>query len=162
MNQKYIFVVISVLMVALLAAPFPVLAGSLTQISGVGYYAAEGQCTDPQGANDDYALYLTGDLSGCLYTFVETSTCSPSGTYVETGHEIFVGEGPNGSGTFSTNYRFEAKFHDCSNLGGEIKGRCQHPIVSGSGTGDFLGVKGQLNFKDDVVLIEFPYTGHLK
>jgi hypothetical protein len=166
MKRKYFFVVVTVLLLALtsfsLSPPSPVMADQLVQVSGIAYFAEEGQCNDPQGANDDFALYVTGDLRGCLYTFIETSTCSPSGTYVETGHEIFVGEGPDGSGTFTTHYRFEAKYHDCATLQGEIIGRCQHPIVSGSGTGAFSGVKGQLNFRDDVELVQFPYTGHLK
>jgi hypothetical protein len=41
----------------------------------------------------------------------------------------------------------------------EIHGRCHHPIVSG--TGSFAGVKGLLNFKDDVVNLKFDYKGHI-
>jgi hypothetical protein len=42
------------------------------------------------------------------------------------------------------------------NLSGEIFGRCQHPIVEGSGTGNYEGVGGQLFFKDDVESGTFP------
>jgi len=142
------------------AAPSPALAGGATQISGVGVYADEGTCEDPEGVGDDYALILTGDLEGCLYTFVETAVSSPSGTYLETGTEVFVAS--DGSGTFETTYRFEAKYEDVSNPATEIFGRCQHPIVKGSGTGIFEGVTGRLDFKDDIEAGDFPYRGHLR
>jgi hypothetical protein len=135
-----------------------------TQISGVGFFAEVADCDfDSQGA--DFALLLTGDLEGCLYVFVESSDCSPSGTYREEGRELFVGMYKGESGTFSTNYKFEAKYEGCSEegffLGAEIFGRCQHPIKSGSGTGVFDGVKGRLDFKDDIETGELPYRGHL-
>ena len=147
-------------------APSPALAEGATQISGVAFFDAvppeppvcpiEG--TDYAGA--DYALVMTGDLEGCLYTFVDQPPdSSPSGTYRETGTETFVAS--DGSGTFETTYRFEAKYEDVANLSGEIFGRCQHPIVEGSGTGIFEGVSGRLDFKDDVETGEFFYRGHL-
>ena len=108
----------------------------------------------------DFALIMDGDLEGCLYTFVETQESSPSGTNRETGTELFIAS--NGAGTFETTYRFEAKYEDVANLSGEIFGRCQHPIVEGSGTGIFEGVSGQLFFKDDVESGTFPYRGHLQ
>ena len=111
---------------------------------------------------DDYALDMDRDLEGCLYTFVETADCSPSGTYRETGNELFVGEYNGEVGTFRTTYKFEAKYEDCPNLVGEIFGRCQHPIVEGSGRGVFQGVSGELFFKDDVVTGEYFYRGHLR
>ncbi len=43
----------------------------------------------PEGAL--FALHLTGDLEGCLFVFPEASDCSPSGTYRESGTELFVG-----------------------------------------------------------------------
>jgi hypothetical protein len=112
------------------------------------------------GAN--FALIMTGDLQGCLYTFVETAQSSPSGTYRETGTELFVGSYLGESGTFETTYRFEAKYEDVANLVGEQFGRCQHPIVKGSGTGSFEGVSGQLFFKDEVESGTFFYRGHLR
>src|SRR5215207_11442202 len=146
------------------AAPSPELAGGATQISGVGFYdddVIDVTCDDPEGAGADYALVMTGDLEeGCLYAFVETAVSSPSGTYRETGTELFVAS--DGSGTFETTYRFEAKY---DLAGEEIFGRCQHPIVKGSGTGVFEGVTGILFFTD---VIEagtdpyFPYRGHLR
>ena len=154
------------LAIALVAAPTPAFAGGATQISGVAVYDDPGECVDPEGADATYVpLDMTGDLEGCLYTFVEDSTSSPSGTYRETGTELFVGSYLGGSGTFETTYRFEAKYEDVANLSGEIFGRCQHPIVEGSGTGIYEGVSGILLFKD---VLEgdnapyFPYRGHLR
>ena len=49
-----------------------------------------------------------------------------------------------------------------SPLGAEIFGRCQHPIVTGSGTGVFNGVTRQINFKDNIEAGNFPYRGQLR
>ena len=105
---------------------------------------------------------MTGDLEGCLYTFVETAESSPSGTYRETGTELFVGSTSEGAGKFETTYRFEAKYEDVNDPATEIFGRCQHPIVEGSGTGIFEGVTGRLDLKDDIEAGNFPYRGHLR
>ena len=137
------------------AAPSPEFAGGATQISGLGSYDAS---CDPTSVGASYAILLDGDLKGCLYTFVETAESSPSGTYRETGTELFVGSTSEGAGTFETTYRFEAKY----DLATEIFGRCQHPIVEGSGTGVFKGVSGILLFKDDIEAGNFPYRGHLR
>ena len=144
------------------AAPSPALAGGATQISGVGFFADKDVCGDSEGEGANYALILNGDLKGCLYTFIETTKSSPSGTYRETGTEVFVSNVPNRPGTFATTYRVEAKYEDVANLTGEIFGRCQHPIVEGSGTGIFEGVTGRLDFKDDIEAGNFPYRGHLR
>ena len=144
----------------LLVASGVALAGGATQISGVASYADPGECVDREGAGATYVpLDMTGDLDGCLYTFVDTTDTdsSPSGTYRETGTEIFVAS--NGAGTFETTYRFEGKY---DLAGVEIFGRCQHPIVEGSGTGIFQGVSGTLLFKDDIEAGNFPYRGHLQ
>ena len=144
-------------------APSPALAEGATQISGVAFFdEPEPLVCDPVPPRYDYALVMTGDLTGCLYTDVETDQSSPSGTYRETGTELFVGSYLGKSGTFETTYRFEAKYEDVDTLSGEIFGRCQHPIVEGSGTGIFEGVSGQLFFKDDVESGTFPYRGHLQ
>jgi len=146
------------------AAPSPALAGGATQISGVGFYADDVTCDDleGEGADYDYALVMYGDLEGCLYTFVETAVSSPSGTYRETGTEIFVGRYNGEAGTFGTTYQVEAKYQDCPNLVGEIFGRCQHPIIAGSGERVFEGVTGRFDIKDDIEAGNFPYRGHLK
>jgi hypothetical protein len=143
-------------------APSPALAEGATQISGVAFFDEGNTCDDPEGEGATFALIMTGDLEGCLYTFVETAESSPSGTYRETGTELFVGSWGDETGTFETTYRFEAKYEDVANLSGEIFGRCQHPIVEGSGTGIFEGVTGILFFKDDVEEGNFPYRGQLQ
>lgn len=131
------------------------------QISGIGYYATGGQCTDLAGQGADFALIMTGDFSGCNYVFVEDARCTVGGAYFEAGTETFVGTYAGEAGTFRTNYIFTATYRDCPNLVGEIAGRCQHPIAAGSGTGIFTGVKGRFDMKDDVVEGNFPYRGHL-
>jgi hypothetical protein len=143
-------------------APSPALAGGTTQIAGVGFFDDTGECVDPEGESANFALIMTGDLEGCLYTFVETAESSPSGTYRETGTELFVASDSVGADTFATTYRFEAKYEDVTDPATEIFGRCQHPIVEGSGTGIYEGVSGQLFFKDDVEAGDFPYRGHLR
>jgi hypothetical protein len=140
-------------------------AGGATQLSGVGFFDATDECNSP-GQGAAYAISMTGDLEGCLYTFVDDFECSPSGTYREVGREFFVGTYNGASGSFWTNYKFEAKYEGCaengSYVGVEIKGRCQHPIVKGSGTDVFEGVTGRLDFKDDIEAGNFPYRGHLQ
>lgn len=140
-------------------------ARGATQISGIGFYATTGECeTQIKGAA--YAVKMTGDLEGCLYVFIDDFECSPSGTYREQGREYFVGTYNGKTGTFWTTYKFEAKYEGCAAngapFGAEIFGRCQHPIVKGSGEGSFEGVTGRLDFKDDVEAGNFPYRGHLK
>ena len=159
MNRTFCTLV--ALAVSVYIAPFQARAGGATQISGIGYYAASGECTDPEGQGADYALSLTGAFSGCHYVFVKSAQCSPGGAYFEAGTETFVGTYNGEFGTFGTNYVFTATYRDCPNFVGEIAGRCQHPIVDGSGTGSFAGVTGRLDMKDDIDTGSFPYRGHL-
>jgi hypothetical protein len=133
-----------------------------TQISGIGFYAGDGQCNHPQGDGSTYALNMTGDLEGCHYVFVESGVCSPGGTYRETGTETFVGMYNGARGSFETTYLFTATYTDCATLTGEVVGRCQHPIVAGSGEGVFEGVTGRLDMKDDIQAGNFPYRGHFR
>jgi hypothetical protein len=154
---------LSVLIVTLLAliVPSSALAAGATQFSGIAYWDVNGQCHDLEGFS--YVVVLTGDLQGCHYTFVETATCSPSGAYNETGHEVFVGTYNGQAGTFGTTYRFTAKYNNCTDFL-ELQGRCQHPIVAGSGTGVFEGMTGRLDMWDNTVAgvaLDFSYMGHL-
>ena len=161
MIRRGTVLVAATLLALILAAP-AALAGGATQISGVGIYGDDVTCDDPAGEDADYSVeFLTGALEGgCLYTFVETAVSSPSGTYRETGTELFVAS--DGSSTFETTYRFEAKYEDPTDPATEIFGRCQHPIVKGSGTGKYEGVTGILLLKDDIEAGNFPYRGHLR
>ena len=133
------------------------------QISGTASYDPSDACNAAsQGAT--FSLIMTGDLQGCLFTYVDDYKCSPSGTYREVGREYFVGTYNGTSGTFWTNYKFEAKYEGCavngSYVGFEIKGRCQHPVAKGSGTGVFAGVTGRLDMKDNVEAGNATYRGH--
>jgi hypothetical protein len=161
MIRRGTMLVAATLLALILAAP-AALAGGATQISGVGFFddPLDPACNDPGGEDADYALVMTGDLEGCLYTFVGPAVSSPSGTYRETGTELFVAS--EGADTFRTTYRFEAKYEDPTDPTTEIFGRCQHPIVEGSGTGIYEGVSGILFFKDDVASGNFLYRGHLR
>jgi hypothetical protein len=144
------------------AGGFSRVTGGATQISGLGFFAAPGECNDPEGQGSDYALIMTGDLEGCHYTFVETARCSPGGAYSERGTETFVGLYNGAPGTFRTTYLFTAKYRDCANLVGEIAGRCQHPLIAGSGEGVFEGATGRIDMKDDIETGSFPYRGHFR
>jgi hypothetical protein len=159
-----------------LMAPTPASAGGAIQVSGVGFPDLMNECeAGSQGA--DFAVLMTGDLEGCLYAFVdvENTQCINTGNggsiYHERGTETFVGEYNSKSGTFGTTYLFTSQWSGpCEGgfpTGEEIAGRCQHPIVAGTGTDDFEGVTGRLDFKDVIVpgnpdAITFPYRGHLQ
>jgi hypothetical protein len=160
MMKRFASLSVNILLMLTLFLPSTAFALGAAQISGTAFWPAFGQCADPQGAGSNYAVVMTGDLQGCHYTFVETSVCAPGGAYAETGHEIFVGWYKGQSGTFKTTYRFTAKYNNCVDFK-EVVGRCQHPIIAGSGTGVFEGMTGRLDLKDDVVAGNFPYTGHL-
>jgi hypothetical protein len=146
-------------------APVSNKSSGATQISGIGFFATPAEC-DAASQGADYAVRMTGDLAGCLYVFIDDFNCSPSGTYREEGREYFVGTYKGNAGTFWTDYKFEAKYEGCAAngapLGAEIFGRCQHPVVKGSGTGVFNGVTGRLDMKDDIEAGNFPYRGHLQ
>lgn len=63
------------------------------------------------------------------------------------------------AGTFTTTYKFEAK---SDGDGAEVRGRCQHPIVSGSGTGGLTYATGRVNFKDIIGdPITYVYRGYI-
>jgi hypothetical protein len=152
------------LMVAL-AAP----AGAATnQLSGVAVFDTTGACPDPPTGYEDFIslppLVMTGSLEGCWYTKILTTkdNGAPSGIYQERGEEVFVGSLNGGpEGTFATTYKFTSKWDPDASTGSEVHGRCQHPIVAGSGTGGFAGATGRVDFKDDVVTGEFLYRGHI-
>lgn len=154
--------VMSLLMVNPLAA-----GAASNQVSGAAYYDAD-RCPNPPAGYEGFTSYdglvLTGSLEGCLYTRVETSKETPSGVYLETGEEVFVGSLDGGAvGTFATTYRFESKWDPDVSSGVEVRGRCQHPIVAGSGTGGFEGATGRLDIKDIIGdLVTYVYRGHIR
>ena len=134
------------------------------QIDGTAYFnPVEGHpCPEPPPAYDDYdPLVMEGSLQGCWYTHIETARTTPGGVYLETGQELFIGRLNGGAlGTFTTTYRFEAEL-DAE--GNEVRGRCQHPLVAGSGTGGFAGARGRVDFKDIIGdPITYVYRGHIR
>lgn len=108
-------------------------------------------------------------LDGCLQiTGFEREKFNVSGTYQEEGTERFDGDlyidgEYAGTGSFETAYQFRGKFEEIGDFGTEIFGRCQHPIVAG--TGVFANIEGRLDFKDVLDGPEaplFPYRGHIR
>lgn len=155
---------ITVLSSSLLGVAAPAQAAS-GQIDGTAYFDAptDGLCDAPPAPYADFTSYpplvMEGDLEGCWYTLVEDAKTTPSGVYLEVGQELFVGTLHNGQeGSFTTTYRFEAKY---APDGSELFGRCQHPLVGGSGTGGFAGATGRVDFKDIIEdPVTFVYRGH--
>ena len=141
------------------AGSTPTQSRGAQQISGIGYYAGETECTKYDAS---YKLILTGSLEGCHYVTIETQRCLENGVYYETGRETFDGKYEGQDGTFTTTYVFTGRYADCNAFVGEIFGRCQHPFVNGSGTGVFAGIReARLDMRDDVVEVKFPYKGHI-
>ena len=142
-------------------------SAATTQISGVGFFDA-GACPAPPTGYEDFITYpgiaMHGSLEGCWYTKVVTSkdNGTPSGVYQERGEEVFVGSLDGGpEGTFTTTYKFSSKWEPDVTNGSEVRGRCEHPIVAGSGTGGFEGASGRLDFKDDVLTGDYFWRGHI-
>lgn len=135
-------------------------AAGTTQVSGSGVYVDNDACTVPGVPPGDYPpIDMVGSLDGCWYTYVSDWKLNPSGTYQETGTELFVGcLNETTCGTFTTTYTFTGKF--TANFEAEIHGRCHHPITGGSG--DFAGKSGIILFKDDVDSGVFYYRGNIK
>ena len=112
-------------LIALIAFVAPVGAGNngQTQVSGSGVFDT-GNCVaynvnpnNPLGGTDaHFAIDLNvGDMLGCMYIIVDDFSCSPSGTYRESGREIYVIDGGELglSGIFETTYFARAKFTEC-------------------------------------------------
>jgi hypothetical protein len=141
------------------------------RLSGVAVYDSSGTpcpLAPPVGYEDFTSMYppivFTGSLEGCLYIKVDAfkDNGAPSGVYLEQGREVFVGSlngGPDG--LFTTTYKFESKWDPDVTTGRELKGRCQHPIVAGSGTGGFAGATGRFDFKDVISDGSILYRGHI-
>ena len=169
MNLVHRAAIVAAATIATTLASSPVGAGA-EQIDGVGVFDTAGTtCPDPPAGYEDFVSYppiiLTGSLDGCWYTLVETVKDNgvPSGVYLETGREVFVGSLDGGPvGVFETTYKFESKWEPDVSVGVEVRGRCQHPIVAGTGTGGFAGVTGRLDFKDIVEDGSYVYRGHVR
>ncbi len=64
-------------------------------------------------------------------------------------------------GLFTTTYKFQSKWDPDVSTGSEVWGRCEHPIVRGSGTVGFAGATGRLNFRDVVADGSYVCRGHI-
>ncbi len=149
-----------------------------TQVSGTGAFDGAGNCGLPPTGFEDYFWFtveLEGDLVGCLYTLPEWGKVTNSNTYQERGREVIeacLDLGGDGGcdpgdpyGMFETKYHFTSKWAGAPFESAQINGRCQHPIVTGSGTDDFSGATGRLDFKDNIVdglAVDFDWKGHIK
>jgi hypothetical protein len=110
---------------------------------------------------------MSGSLIGCWYTDIfEQVKSSANGAILAIGTEHFVGcvdvkrdgrcSRRDPHGTLAFIYAFEGQF---DKAGKEIRGGCQHPILSG--TGDFRGARGRLNFTDNVATGTSAYVGRI-
>ena len=146
---------------SLLGVAAPAQAKS-SQIDGTAFFdsAPGGSCLPPPSEYDSYpALVMRGSLEGCWYTSVEQAKTTNGDAYLEQGRELFVGSLNGLKGSFTTTYQFEAKL---AADGSEVRGRCQHPLVRGSGTGGFTGATGRVDFKDIIgEEITYVYRGHI-
>ena len=163
LSRVLVLTAVGVLVLGVVAVPAWAAPGAKnTQISGVGTPGAPGDngCVgDPLGTGPTYTIQMEGDLEGCIYGYEQSFAARPSGVVDTRDVEIFVGSWGDYEGTFEMREHFTAKF-DAD--GAQLWGRCQHPIVKRSGTGDFEGITGRLDFKDDVVAGVANYRGHLK
>ena len=165
-TQRLATLVSTLLLTLVMAAPAAAGGNGATQVSGIGFVPGPGECDNPPpGVNPTYAIHMKeGDLKGCVYGFnPEFKGPGPSGVAKERADEVFVGSYDGHVGTFRMRENWHAKFDPDS--GTQVFGFCKHPINKGSGTGDFEGVRGRLDFRDDLTDPDDPrfiYKGHLK
>jgi len=173
MQQRTTFAAALLILPMLTVLAMPASAQGNTQISGTAIGDTSGECPGaPMGGFTDFTIVLEGDLLGCLYTEIGSGKFTPGNGYEERGREVIEacldlnGNGmPDGAepcGTFETTYHFTSKWEGEPFASPQINGRCQHPIVWGSGTDDFTGASGRLDFKDDVAEGDFDWKGHIK
>jgi len=156
--------VLAVLILGLVGIGASPAGAGTTQFSGTAAFDTDGVCNGvgvPSNFFDYPPIVMSGGLQGCWYTDVLTAKDNgvPSGVYLETGQEMFVGTFDGKTGSFTTTYRFESKWDpDVSSLV-EVKGRCQHPIVAGAG--GLAGITGRVDFRDVVANGTYVYRGHI-
>lgn len=158
--RLFVLVAVGIAMLAVVAPP----AGASPVVRGLQTVNAAGDaCTEAA----DYTM--DGGLIGCWWIDTITpdpfdpASYGPSGNAMFSGTEHFTGcvnsdgdavcDPGEPSGTFNTTFTFTAKFDADGN---EVHGRCNHPIVSG--TGGFDGVTGVVNFTDDVTTVPVSAT----
>ncbi len=113
----------------------------------------------------DYAILLTGDLEGCLSTFVEDFKCKELADYdlyLEKGREVFTGTLHGKQGRFTTEYTFDAAYAKgfCQSFDPslEVGGGCIHKIQRGRGA--FRNAEGVITIIDVIAGVTGdPFTG---
>lgn len=116
-------------------------------------------------AGSDYAILLTGDLEGCLSTFVQGFKCKELehyDLYLEQGREVFVGKFRGKQGRFRTTYTFDGAYAKgfCQSFDArlEVGGGCDHKINGGSRV--FKDAEGLIKFIDVIANVTGdPLTG---
>ena len=149
-------------------------ADGATQVSGVAFPWPVAPATCDPGALGavDYVLAMpagSGDLVGCLYGVRHPAGQTPGGPISTRADEVFVGCWGETCGSFALTAHITGNWEGAPGVSDQKNGRCQHKIVSGTGSGGFTGVEGRLDFKDilirddsgSVVGVEFDYRGHL-
>ena len=107
---------LAVVFIGLMMAESAPASARSNQLSGVAVYDSTRAPRLPPDTTTSWSypgLRMSGSLAGCLYTNVDTvhDNGAPSGVYLETGREVFVGTLDGGPvGTFATTYRFESKW----------------------------------------------------
>ncbi len=156
--------------------PSPAGAAGADQIGGtaVGFPNAPDTCDPTAVGPVNYILAMpegSGSLVGCIYGVVEEATFNAGGQFLRRASETFVGCFEDRCGSFQLDATITSRWVNGEPfVGDQVNGRCQHKIVRGSGTGDFEGVNGRLDFKDilerdadgNLLAISFDYKGHLK
>ena len=162
MRRLVVVATVAAMAVSLLAAPVSAApAAKNVHFSGVGIPGGPGDygCTANPDGVPTYVILMTGDLEGCIYGYELSYKELPNGIFQTRDHEYFFGTFNGKSGSWEMDEHFTSKW----NADGSQKyGRCQHPIIKGTGTGDFTGVTGRVDFKDDVDLGVANYRGHVK
>jgi len=151
-------------------------AGGAEQVAGtaVPYPVAPDTC-DPTAVPDaDYILAMpegSGSLTGCIYGIRLDVSFTSGGQLFQRTSETFIGCFEDRCGSFELDATITSRWvNGPPPEGDQVNGRCQHKIVRGSGTGDFAGVSGRLDFKDiierdadgNLLGVTFDYKGHLK
>ena len=121
--------------------------------------------SDCGAQGSDYAILLTGDLEGCLSTFVQGFKCKELADYdlyLEKGREVFIGTLHGKQGRFTTDYTFDAAYAKgfCQSFDPslEVGGGCIHKIQRGRGA--FRNAEGVITFIDVIAGVTGdPVTG---
>jgi hypothetical protein len=161
----------------LLCAGAALAHGSTVRVSGIqapldttaGAPGDPCAAVDPEtGVAPAQSNAMAGSLIGCWYTDTFNPIIdTPNGVIVATGAEHFIGcldidrtatcADNDPTGTLAFTYTFEGTFNPIT--GNEIAGRCQHRIVSA--TGSFARATGRIDFTDNVTNGTSNYQGHI-